>query len=230
MSSSGAQARALSTQRTESLRVLSSANPRLSYHFLVAVDIEGFSRLSTLEQVEIQTDLGEVLEAAASTTGFDRRQWDIQVSGDGELAVLPPDVDGPCLVADYPRALIEALGAVNQMRRSRLRVRLAIHHGTLAAGSFGPVGQAPIVVSRLLDSDVLRQWLAARSDLDLALIVSSTLHNEVIRSRFRGLDPNAFEEVNVVIKSISYAGYIWIDGAGGPASSPEDLSLLSTKP
>jgi hypothetical protein len=208
----------------EHRRTASPGTPRLSYHFLTAVDIEGFSRLSTLEQMEIQTDLDHALESAASSTGFDRRRWDIQVNGDGELAVLPHDVDGPCLVADYPHALSDALAAVNRTRRKdrRLRVRLAIHHGTLAAGRFGVVGQAPIVVSRLLDSDALRRHLAVRSELDLVLIVSASLYEEVIQSRFRGLDPSAFERVSVVIKGVSYAGYIWITGDRPVRSGRDD--------
>jgi class 3 adenylate cyclase len=229
MSTFGAQAGTLGPRLTDVSRPSWSADLRLSYHFLAAVDIEGFSRLSTLAQVEVQTDLGRALDSAATSAGFDRHQWKTQVSGDGELAVLPPDVDGPCLVADYPRALGEALADLNRTRKEgyRLRVRLAIHHGTLAAGRFGSVGQAPIVVSRLLDSDVLRHQLAARGDLDLVLIVSSSLYEEVILSRFRGLDPAAFEKVNVVIKGNSYAGYIWVAGEG---CLPQPPLAVSTRP
>ncbi|MEU9872321.1 hypothetical protein AB0C87_31265 [Actinomadura sp. NPDC048021] len=67
---------------------------RLTYHFLIAVDIEGYSKLSTAQQKQVQLDLHEVLESAAAAAGLDRRAWLRQVGGDGEMAILPPDTDG----------------------------------------------------------------------------------------------------------------------------------------
>ncbi|WP_067450536.1 hypothetical protein [Actinomadura macra] len=190
---------------------------RLGYHFLAAVDIEGFSRLDTLEQVTTQRELSAALKAAATATGFDRARWTIQVTGDGELAVLPPGIDGPRLVADYPRELALALDAANLARyrpasrlpsAPRLRVRLALHHGPVADGHLGPAGSAPIVVSRLLDLDALRAELRRQADENLALIVSPALYDDVIKSRFRGLDPDGFFPVEQTVKGVRHVGYI----------------------
>jgi class 3 adenylate cyclase len=188
-----------------------SQDERLAYRFLAAVDIEGFSKLDVLGQRRAQAALDQVLKAAASASGLDRRRWAVQVSGDGELAVLPPDTNGLRLVADYPREFARAVVAVNRARRSlpRLRIRLALHHGTIAPGQFGPVGQAPIVISRLLDSDALRRRLADNRDLDLAVVVSASLYHDVIQTRFRGLDPRDFAPVDFDAKGTSYVGYIY---------------------
>jgi hypothetical protein len=182
----------------------------LVYHFVAAVDIAGFSRLHTAEQVAVQADLTKALEIAAAAAGLDRELWNVQVSGDGELAVLPPGIDGSRLVADYPRELERALAVINRTRRpaGRLRIRVALHHGPVAAGLLGPAGTAPIVVMRLLDTDALRDELRHRVHEDLVLIVSRELHDDVIRSRFRGLDPAAFFPVEQRIKDQVYAGYI----------------------
>jgi class 3 adenylate cyclase len=137
---------------------------RLAYHYLAAVDVEGFSALNALEQMETQADLGWVLDFAADRANLCRARWQRQVRGDGELAVLPPDTDGPRLIADYPRELSGALREVNKERRRRLRIRVAMHHGTLAQGQFGAVGQGPIVVSRMLDSDELREYLISTAN------------------------------------------------------------------
>ena len=181
----------------------------LAYRYLAAVDIEGFSSLNALDQVQMQDDLGQVLDIAATRVGLDRPLWQVQERGDGELAVLPPDTDGPRLIADYPRELADVLSDVNSERRSRLRIRVAMHHGTLVQGRFGPVGQGPIVVSRLLDSDELRKYLAQRAELDLVLIVSASLHNDVIETRFRHLDPTQFARADVLVKGRSYPAYIY---------------------
>ena len=82
---------------------------------------------------------------------------------------------GLYLVADYPRELASTVAAVNDAGkgRQRLRVRLAIHHGAVAPGRFGPVGAAPVVISRLVDAEPVKQQLRQRSDLNTALIVSA---------------------------------------------------------
>jgi class 3 adenylate cyclase len=184
---------------------------RLDYRFLVAVDLEGFSKLSTREQRSVQSGLHWALNEAASQADLDREAWLRQVGGDGELAVLPTDTDGVRLVADFPRRLAQVLTAVNDERHPepRIRVRVAIHHGTLTSGCLGPVGRAPIVVSRLLDSSLLRRELAQRTEADLALIVSASLYGDVIETQLGGLDPSAFHRVVARVKGRAYPAYIY---------------------
>jgi class 3 adenylate cyclase len=196
------------------MRVDAGDCPYLAYRYLAAVDIEGFSSLNAMDQVRMQDDLGQALDVAASRVGLDRALWQLQERGDGELAVLPPDTDGPRLIADYPRELTNVLGEVNRERHCRLRIRVAMHHGTLVQGRFGPAGQGPIVVSRLLDSDDLREYLAKRAELDLVLIVSASLHNDVIETRLGRLDPSRFAHADVLVKGRCYPAYIQTAGLG----------------
>ena len=180
----------------------------LAHHFLAAVDIEGFSRLHASDQVRRQRELARVLDAAARRAGMDRASWVREVHGDGELAVLPAGTDGPVLVARYPRELEAALAKVNGEGESRLRLRLALHHGTLAAGALGVAGDAPIEVSRLLDCDPLRRELARRTGADLVLIVSERVYGDVVQTRFLGLDPAEFVPVTISVKGREYRAYI----------------------
>jgi class 3 adenylate cyclase len=183
---------------------------RLAYRFVAAVDVEGFSRLDVWEQLMTQIDLKDVLQTAADQAALNRHDWETQVAGDGELAVLPADTDGLRLIADYPQALAEAIKDVNRGRqpRPRLRIRLALHHGTVAPGPFGPVGSAPIVVSRLLESDALRRRLVDDPQIDLAVVVSALLYHDLIRSRFRGLEPSDFTPILFDTKGAVYSGYL----------------------
>jgi hypothetical protein len=183
----------------------------LAFRFLVAIDVEGFSHRGAAEQARAQDDLEYAITQATANAGLDRRRWYRQPSGDGELAVLPEGTDGLSLVSDYPRRLAAAVAAVNQDRRGRqrLRARLAIHHGAVAPGKFGPVGEAPIVISRLVDASALREQLHRDSNLDIALIVSPVVYNEVIQSRLHDLDPDAFSRTSMRAKGISYVGYFW---------------------
>ena len=184
----------------------------LAFRFLAAIDIEEFSKRSAAEQAKAQDNLEHVTSEAAASAGLDRSRWYRQPGGDGELVIFPADADGLSLVAEYPRCLVSALGQVNRSagQSPRLRVRLAIHHGTIYPGScFGPVGRGPTTVKRLLDAPVLRQRLKRQTDLDIAWIVSDAVYNEIVQSRFHELDPADFLRTKARIKDASFVGYLF---------------------
>ncbi|MFD7655115.1 hypothetical protein ACFV4N_14165 [Actinosynnema sp. NPDC059797] len=178
----------------------------LVYRLVVAVDVEGYSKLDALDQSLAQSRLGEVLDLAAHDAGLDRSHWYRQVRGDGELAVLPADADTAWVIAHFTERLAANLA---DLRRAGtpLRMRVAMHCGTLTAGKFGLVGDAPIVTCRLLDAKVARQELAATRS-DLVLVVSERLFDDVVRTRFHDLDPSRFRATRFRTKGVSYAGYL----------------------
>jgi hypothetical protein len=88
----------------------------------------------------------------------------------------------------------------------------------VAPGRFGPVGTAPVVISRLVDAEIVRQQLRERSDLDIALIFSATVYDEVIQSRLCDLNPEAFRRVAIKTKGITYVGYLYQDIIAPPDS------------
>ncbi|GAB3990192.1 hypothetical protein GCM10029978_117420 [Actinoallomurus acanthiterrae] len=185
------------------------ADVRLIYRLLLAVDVEKYSTRDARGQLRAQTDLRSILSLAAQNVGLDRSLWYEQVSGDGELAVLPEDVDVSLVVGDFTRQLETVLGEFNRARSGgrRLRLRVALHHGTLTPGPFG-AGDAPIVVSRLLNAKPLRRVLADQQHRDVALIVSQTLYQDVVRTGFCSLDPQDFQAVRVNAKGILYHGFV----------------------
>jgi hypothetical protein len=185
----------------------------LAFRFLVAIDVEGFSQRHAAGQARVQDELDHAMNQAAANAGLERERWYRQPRGDGELAVLPEGVNGLSLVADYPRQLASSVATVNRAGKGGppLRVRMAIHHGAVAPGRFGPVGAAPVVISRLVDAEIVRQRLRQRSDLDIALIVSATVYDEVIQSRLCDLNPEAFRRTAIKAKGITYVGYLYQD-------------------
>jgi hypothetical protein len=192
-------------------------NVRLMYRLLLAVDVEKYSTRDAREQLRAQTDLRNILSIAAENVGLDRNLWYEQVSGDGELAVLPESVDVSLVVGDFTRQLQLVMAEFNERhtRSARLRIRVALHHGTLTPGPFGPAGDAPIVVSRLLNAKPLRRALSDYPDRDVALIVSSSLYHDVVRTGFCALDPDGFQPVRIVAKGIAYPGFVQHGPAGG---------------
>jgi hypothetical protein len=195
----------------------------LAFRFLIAVDAEGFSQCCAAEQASIQADLDRALGHAAQAAGLDRDRWWCQPGGDGELAELPLNTDGLSLVAEFPRQLAATLSEINAARVAgpRLRIRMAIHHGAVSPGPFGSVGPGPILIARLLDANVVRRQLRSQPERDLALIVSVAVYDEVIKTRFHGLRPEAFSRVAVQAKRLAYVGYLYReDFAGGSRQVP----------
>ena len=204
-------------------------NVRLTYRLVLAVDVEKYSSRAAREQLRAQTDLRHILSLAAQNAGLDRSLWYEQPSGDGELVVLPEDVDVSVVVGDFTAQLEMILGDFNRQRigGSRLRLRVALHHGTLTPGPFGPAGDAPIVVSRLLDAKALRRVLADQQDRDIALIVSQTLFQDVVRTGFCSLDPRDFQHVRMNTKGVQYHGFIQSRPAAAEVAAPAALRAVS---
>lgn len=180
----------------------------LVYRLVLAVDVEGYTRRNASEQLSVQQDLYSALNRAAECSALDRERWHEQLQGDGELAVLPEDADIPHTLGAFTNALGTALADINAGRQDgeRLRIRMAFHFGTLAWGRFGPAGDAPVVVSRLVDAAPLRRMLAERCDRDLALVVSASLYDDVVRTGFCALDATEFKPIRFSVKGIGYRG------------------------
>jgi class 3 adenylate cyclase len=183
----------------------------LVYRLVLVTDIEAYTRRNAEEQRSAQNELCGVLDVAAERARFGRHRWDRQVTGDGELSVLPHDVDIARFIGAFSREMASALAEVNGVRPApqRLRVRLALHHGTLTAGPLGAAGDAPVVASRLVNVDAGRQFLRERPEDDIALIVSASLYQEVISTGFCTMDPADFAAFQIVVKGTPYSGYLY---------------------
>ncbi|MGH3241043.1 MAG: hypothetical protein ACRDNL_11740 [Spirillospora sp.] len=205
---------------------------RLLFRPLLAVDIQGYSARSARLQLQAQSDLLEAMESAARNAGLDRGQWLQQVSGDGELAVLPGDVDIVTVVGLFAPALERALASRRDMAaaKGRLRVRLALHYGALIMGpqaSFGPAGDAPVVVSRLRDARPLRRYLTLHPERNVALIVSNQIFRDVVCSGFCALPPFHFQQIRTTIKGAVYQGHIYDPDRGASAVKGTTSDLLT---
>jgi hypothetical protein len=192
---------------------------QLVYGLVVAVDVEGFSRMGILDQAAILIRLKEVLDRAAERTGLVRAEWLRQPRGDGELAVLPADSDVSRVVADFTHEVVEEL---RRGSRPRLRLRISMHHGALTAGVFGPIGDALVVACRLLDAESARETLARYTGEEVVVVVSQRLYEDVVATRFRGLRPDRFRPVTERVKGRTYCGYVCVGSPKSAAPAPED--------
>ncbi|MGW8375242.1 hypothetical protein [Streptomyces sp. ODS28] len=184
---------------------------------LLSVDARGYGAADAALQAEIQEGLVQVLDAAALEAGLARPAWERQTGGDGELAVLPPEEPEARVVERFPRELRDALFRYNRHRAqsAKLRLRLAVHFGEATPGVMGRSGQGPVTVSRLCDSEPLKQALEL-SGADLVVIYSQQIFADTLSQGHTHLDLADLRRVPVTVKTYTGDGWIWIPGHAVP--------------
>ncbi len=185
----------------------------VSRRLMVAVDASRFSSRDDVGQHGLEAALLGILTTAAARAGLQRGLWVRQVSGDGELAVLPESEPEP-LVVDHLVQELSALLADHNYERTdaaRLRLRMAVHHGTVYPAALGYAGQGVVEVNRLLDSQVVRSTLMV-SGADLVLALSSRVYQDTVQQRRTRHAPKAFRCVEVRNKEYVGEAYLYVPG------------------
>ncbi|MFD0201482.1 MULTISPECIES: GUN4 domain-containing protein [Saccharothrix] len=184
--------------------------------FVVGVDIKGFSALVTRRQILVQDALHRMLGEAAASVGLDRGLWTRHPGGDGEVAVLPPDVDLLAAVRGFVAELDTRLADHNEDHGAgtRIRLRVAMHSDVVVRepGPLGYSGPALTVLSRLLDADPVRAALTEAPDANLAQIISEVLYRKAVLSGLGGLRPRQFRQVRVDLpaKGFHENAYVYV--------------------
>ncbi len=199
----------------------------------MAVDAKGYSTRIDIDQQELQRAIVAVCGAAARAADLHRDAWHRQGSGDGELAVLPPDEPEDVVVDHYVRELVAELDRYNGrlIPEARLRLRVAIHFGRLSTGSIGHAGPAPVAVARLVDSAILRKALAAAPAADLALLVSASVFEDTVATLGTTLRPIDFRRVRVTHKEFAEDAWLWVPGHDAhnlPLDDEDPAAALAT--
>jgi WD40 repeat protein len=217
------------------------SNRHSTYRTFLAADIESYGRPERSDSVRLQLRrrLTEWCLALFDQAGVDRGSWLLQDTGDGWLLSVDPNVSRSLLLDMVPTGLRERLLAYNQdsTHAERLRVRLAMHAGDVLPDPEPFVGEATVHVSRLLDSEVLRDYLRATAQ-PLVVMVSAEIYQGVVRRAHGGLDPAAWHQVIVDGKEGPADAWIHVPGdvdaparvlAAGSARAPY-LGLASFQP
>lgn len=185
--------------------------------FVVGIDMQRYSTRVARRQAVLQRELDRILTDAAEAAGLSRAAWDRLPAGDGEIALLPPDVDLVAVVRRFVSELDLRLADHNDDHapETRIRLRVAMHSGVLAPGTLGYVGPALVVLQRLLDSAPVRAALVDVPEANLAQIVSDVVHERAVVPELGGLRPRQFRRVAVDLptKEFHQNAYLYVPGA-----------------
>jgi CRP-like cAMP-binding protein len=144
--------------------------------------------------------------------------------GDGALVVVPPSVPTVALVHPLVSRLATGIRAHNRRATEvvRIQLRVALHVGPVTKDEHGVAGEAVNQTARLLDAPVFKAELAG-SGADLGLIVSEFVYDSVVKHAPGGIDPEAYQGVDVEVKETSTKAWIHLNTEGrrnAPALRP----------
>jgi hypothetical protein len=182
-------------------------------YLCLSTDAQGYGQRSDRDQSALQEDLVRLLDEAAETAGLRRSGWLRQPSGDGELALLPPDEAEAPVLDGFVRAAGALLFWRNQDRRpgDRLRLRLAADHGPVDMAANGFAGRPVVAVSRLVNSRVLKLALAT-AHADLVVIVSDRIYTDLVLGGRTSVTPAEFRMVPVREKEFAENAWLRVPG------------------
>ncbi|WP_017602038.1 hypothetical protein [Nocardiopsis lucentensis] len=189
--------------------------PEFGRRLIVTVDAKGYGSSDEPSQREIQEAIPALLDRSADHSGLHRQDWDISSTGDGEIAVLPMTTEEPRLLDDYVREVSYGLRRHNHNRTEtgRLRLRMAIHHGSAVSSPSGYYGNGIVTASRVLDSDALRGVLSD-SGADLVVAVTAPVYQDVVAQGHARLRPEDFRLVSVRNKEFDEPVWVHVPGTG----------------
>ncbi|MEV1248935.1 hypothetical protein ACIBO2_44520 [Nonomuraea sp. NPDC050022] len=192
---------------------------------VVSSDLKGYGRGNDKRHETMQAQFVNIHQAAAELAGLHRDTWVRQPGGDGELAVLPDGEPDALVVDQYVRELEKQLSDHNRdlPPEARLRLRVAVAFGSAYPAANGYAGQAVVEVSRLLSWGPLKRILDEKSDVNLVLILSQRVFEDIVRNGHTSYAASEFREVKVQEKEYDASAWVRV-----PGMTPADLDFLST--
>jgi len=182
---------------------------------ILAIDVEGFTRRPRrdVDRLLMRKELYRLLEQALARAGLRPEDFRAEDRGDGVLVLLNAEVPKTRVL---PWLVLRMAAELNRYNRTapeatRIRVRAVVHAGEVASDAYGHASKDLNLTFRLLDSDLLRGYLA-NARTSLVLLVSASIYNDIIEQGYREIDAEAFQPVQVVAKSTHALAWVYVPG------------------
>jgi tetratricopeptide (TPR) repeat protein len=183
------------------------------YYYIVAMDVAGSGARTDPLQLRMRADLRKIVADGFAEQGIDANRLHQSDLGDGLRLIVGPETSPALLLDPFVPGLADALrrhrAAVSDT--ARLRLRLAVHGGPLHRDSGGWAGRPLIECARMLDAAPVRRVLAVDDDVDLVLVVSQRIYDDVVSHGYV-LDPAMFHPVGIAEKETTATVWIYVPG------------------
>jgi tetratricopeptide (TPR) repeat protein len=200
---------------------------------IVAIDVEGFTRRPRrdVDRLLMRQELYRLLEQALARAGLRRGDYQNDDRGDGILVLLNAGIPKTRVLPWLVLRLAAELNRYNKTapETTRLRLRAVVHAGEVASDDHGHASKDLNLTFRLLDSDLLRGYLA-NARTSLVLLVSSSIYNDIIEQGYRDIDAEAFQPVQVAAKAMHALAWVYVPGRHNAVATGQQPRGLTATP
>jgi len=190
--------------------VLPADDPeRVDFRLGFAVDVAAYSARSVPAQREVQQRLAALVREVVADVQADLHRVDTQESGDGIIVFFPAGTQFQRVLPRLLRATARCLDVDNRRHTDRLRLRMSTTIGPVGNAAMGYAGSTVVELSRLVNSDTLRQVLDAHPDAGLVVLVSAVLYEHVVGAGYPGLVASEFRRLEVAVKKSQAVAWLW---------------------
>ncbi|MFC5186722.1 hypothetical protein [Actinomadura harenae] len=186
---------------------------------LIACDMSAFGdpRRTRPAHRAMRDTMYTALEYAMDAAGPPWRHCHHEDRGDGALITLPPCTPPANILDPLVHHLHTRLRRSNNLAsaQTRVRLRMAVHQGTIEHDPHGLVSHAVNHLYRLLDAPAFRRVMYQHPDADLAVLVS----DEVFRAAADddALDPALYTAMPITCKETRTRAHLWLPPVRRPA-------------
>lgn len=187
------------------------------HHTIVALDVARSGGRDDQLLLRMRRDLTAVVRDALAEQAIDLAAVAGPDRGDGLRLDVPASVSASRLLDPFVPTLDTALREHRKASSpaARLRVRVAVHQGPVHLDDGVWAGAPMVLCARLLDAAPLRRVLDALPEANVALAVSESIHDGVVRHGY-GLDPATYQRIRVAVKETDTAAWMHVPGFRPP--------------
>jgi hypothetical protein len=186
---------------------------------MFAVDIAGFTRAGRDSEIwlYLRRSLYYILQDAFEGSGLPWAECHHEDRGDGVLIVVPPHIPGYGIIDPLPERLRGLIRRHNRVSResAQMQLRAAASIGPVDRDDHGLVGDDINLLFRMLDARPLRRALAD-TGAELALAVSSYVHDSLVVQHPSLIDPAQFRPLRAHVQRTRIAAWLYVPGQPTP--------------
>lgn len=202
---------------------MSSNDSRLPLHYTIMVlDVDRYGDPSRTDahRAAVHDGLNRAVRGAFADASvrWDSCEW--QDGGDGALILIPVATPKVVVLDRVVRHLADRLREHNEVSAAaaRIRLRLCLHAGEVRRTEYGVTSSGIILVSRLLDSAILREE-CRNSPEPVTLAVTDGFYDDVVRHH-PPAEPEQFRKFHFAVKEVDATAWLKAGHRPAPPAAP----------
>ena len=185
------------------------------YKALLSVDTRGSGSYLDGAKRRMRARIYDLAHASFAAAGVAKSMLHMEDRGDGFIAAVDSRVPPVQVLGTWLTEMHQRQRVGNEDLARRLGLRVGLHVGPVEHDEEGLSGHAMDLVCRLADSQVTRMVLE-HSGRDLVVVVSDSLHHEVVRHGGRFVEPSAYRPARVALKEGPVTAWFHVPGEARP--------------